>query len=98
MHVHDNVPPAQNQTFPETLRVLDNSELIAFLQGMEAWDRSPNTLESSAANDWSDLKDRMNFIVDLFRSRHLSRSVFASPFTEQQENELIAGRVPDGPL
>src|SRR5215510_1844442 len=98
MHVHDNVPPAQNQTFPETLRVLDNSELIAFLQGMEAWDRSPNTLESSGANDWSDLKDRMNFIVDLFRSRHLSRSVFASPFTEQQENELIAGRVPDGPL
>ena len=98
MHVHDNVPPARNQVFPETLRVLDNSELIAFLQGMEAWDRSPNTLESSGASDWSDLKDRMNFIVDLFRSRHLSQSVFTSPFTEQQERELMAGRVPESRL
>jgi hypothetical protein len=98
LHVHDDVPPERDQVFPETLRELENSELIAFLQGMEAWDRTPNALESSRANDWSNLKDRMNFIVDLFRSRHLSPAVFARPFTDRQEAELMAGRVPKGPL
>src|SRR5205807_2771106 len=63
LHVHNDVPPEQTQLFPETLRELENSELIAFLQGMEAWDRTPNALESSGATDWSSLEDRMNFIV-----------------------------------
>ena len=96
--VHDDVPSAQDHVFPETLRELDNSELIAFLQGMEAWDRTPNTVEASGATDWSDLRDRMNFIVDLFRTRHLSPAIFASPFTDEQDAELFAGRVPAGKL
>lgn len=98
LEVHDDVPAAQTQVFPETLRELDNAELIAFLQGMEAWDRTPNTVEASGATDWSDLRDRMNFIVDLFRTRHLSPAVFARPFTEEQEAELLAGRMPEGRL
>lgn len=52
----------------------------------------------SGATDWSSLKDRMNFIVDLFRSRHLSPAVFARPFSLTQESEVMAGRVPEGPL
>lgn len=98
LRVHHDVPAEQSCGFPETLRELDNPELIAFLEEMEAWDRSPNALEASGANDWSDLKDRMNFIVDLFRSRHLSPAVFARPFTEKQEAELLAGVRPGGPL
>jgi hypothetical protein len=97
-HVRDDVPAERNGIFPETLRELDNAELIAFLHGMEGWDRTPNALESSGATDWSDVKDRMNFIVDLFRSRHLSPSVFARPFTKKQEAELMSGRIPEGPL
>jgi hypothetical protein len=98
LHVHHDVPPDQQQIFPETLRKLDNAELIAFLEGMEAWDRTPNTLESSGAVDWSNLKDRMNFIVDLFRTRHLSSAVFAPPFTDSQETDLLAKRIPAGRL
>ncbi len=98
IHVHDDVPAECQQVFPETLRELDNAELIAFLQGMEGWDRNPNALELSRATDWSDLRDRMNFIVDLFRSRHLSPSVFSRPFTDQQEAELLSGCLPKGSL
>lgn len=98
LHVSANVPTANYEAFPETLRELDNPELIAFLEGMGGWDRTPHTLEASGATDWASLNDRMNFIVDLFRSRHLSPNILASPFTEQQEFELLAGRVPNGPL
>lgn len=98
LQVSADVPTEKNQIFPETLRELDNPELIAFLQGMGGWDRTPNDLGASQATDWADLSDRMNFIVDLFRSRHLSANIFEPPFTDAQEAELMAGRIPAGPL
>lgn len=98
LRVRADVPADQEQAFPETLRELDNPELIAFLQGMEGWDRTPNQLAASRATDWADLSDRMNFIVDLFRSRHLSPKILSRPFTEEQIVELKAGRLPRGPL
>jgi hypothetical protein len=96
--VHADVPAETEQIFPETLRELDNPELIAFLQGPEGWDRTPNDLSASHAIDWTSLSDRMNFIVDLFRSRHLSPNVCEPPFSETQEAELMAGRIPAGRL
>ena len=86
------------EPFPATLKELDNPELIAFLEGMEGWDRTPNRLEDSHAEDWGELKDRMNFIVDLFRTRHLSPEISARPFTDAQEADLRAGRLPTGPF
>jgi len=80
------------------LRDLTNPELIAFLQGMDGWDRTPNELCDSHADDWANLKDRMNFIVDLFRTRHLSPDIFTPPFTKAQESDILAGRVPSGSL
>ena len=40
----------------------------------------------------------MNFIVDLFRSRHFDPQLFSEPFTEAQRRDVIAGVVPPGPL
>jgi hypothetical protein len=93
-----DIPTLLDQPFPETLRELDNPELIAFLHGMGGWDRSPHDLSSSRATNWVDLSDRMNFIVDLFRSRHLSQHIFEPPFTERQQQDLAAGLVPRGKL
>ena len=92
-----DVPGEVDQSFPGTLRELDNPELLAFLEG-DGWDRTPNSLAGSQARDWADLRERMNFIVDLFRSRHLSPMLFAAPYTREQRAALLEGRIPTGPL
>jgi len=93
-----DVPTEKGFSFPETLRELDNSELLAFLKGLDGWDRTPDDLAGSRAKDWSALRERMNYIVDLFRSRHLHPQLFTSPYTEDQYAEIMAGRIPSGPL
>ena len=98
LQVRADVPAGQLEPFPDTLKELDNPELIAFLEGMEGWDRTPNRLKDSHAEDWGELQDRMNFIVDLFRTRHLSPEISARPFTDAQEADLRAGRLPTGPF
>jgi hypothetical protein len=92
------VPSVLGNAFPETLRTLDMPELVAFMRGMDGWDRTPDSLDGSHARDWSRLEDRMNFIVDLFRSRHLADEVFAQPFSADQCAAIRAGRMPDGRL
>jgi hypothetical protein len=44
------------------------------------------------------LEERMNFIVNLFRSRQRDPSLFDAPFSEAQLAELSEGRLPSGPL
>ena len=41
---------------------------------------------------------RMNYIVNLFRSRQQDPTLAAAPFTADQLAAMQAGRVPDGPL
>ncbi|MCC7043059.1 MAG: hypothetical protein IT183_04310 [Acidobacteria bacterium] len=98
LQVCHDLAPVRGQAFPETLRQLDLPELVAFMRGPEGWDRTPDDLGGSRAEDWSRLDDRMNFIVDLFRSRHLSPDVWAAAFTDRQAEVIRSGRVPDGPL
>ena len=71
---------------------------MGFLSGEGGWDRTPNDLVGSRAADWSNIRDRMNFIVDLFRSRHLDEGLFCDPFTDAQCRAVLAGTVPSGPL
>lgn len=96
--VDEDVERWKGASFPETLTHLDNRDLVSFLSGEGGWDRTPNDLAGSRASDWSDIRDRMNFIVDLFRSRHLDEGLFAAPFTDAQRREVLAGAVPAGPL
>lgn len=98
LRVGADVPHHEGQAFPETLREIELPELVAFLQGFDGWDRTPNSVAGSQAGDWSNLEDRMNFIVDLFRSRHLAHEVFAAPYSDDQLAALREGRVPAGQL
>jgi hypothetical protein len=43
------------------------------------WDRTPDSTHATAAADWSDLSDRMNFILDLFRSYQADERLTTHP-------------------
>lgn len=98
MKVSRDVTCRGSSAFPDTLRTIETPELDAFLSGPQGWDRTPNTTVGSAAHDWTKLSDRMNFIVDLFRSRQTDPNLFRPPFTASQRDMIVAGRVPLGPL
>lgn len=96
--VGEDVEPWQGAPYPQTLAHLADEELVEFLSGRDGWDRTPNDLAGSRAADWSNIRDRMNYIVDLFRSRHLDPGLFSEPFTPAQTREVLAGNVPRGHL
>jgi hypothetical protein len=50
------------------------------------------------ASNWCDLRQRMHYIVHLFRAYALEASLFARPFTGAQVARFRAGSVPDGEL
>ena len=55
-------------------------------------------MQGSGADDWSRLGDRMRYIFEYFRSRQRDDSLLAPPFSAAQEEDMLAGRVPAGPL
>lgn len=96
IHLGDNVPRlADGAMFPAELAVIDNPELRALLTAL---DRTPDTLAGSAANDWARLDDRMNYIVDLFRSRQRDRALRQPPFSARQVAAIRDFHCPYGPL
>jgi hypothetical protein len=98
MRVSENVAPDRGAAFPATLATIEDRDLAALLDGPGGLDRTPDSLDGSAADDWTELSDRMNFICDLFRSRQLDPELFEPPYTDAQDAAIAAGRVPDGPL
>lgn len=98
MRVSADVPTRGAAPFPETLRTIEDPELESLLCGPQGWDRTPDTPAGSAARDWTKISDRMNFIVDLFRSRQTDPNLFDAPFSDDQREAILAGRVPAGPL
>jgi len=88
-----NVGRGLQYAFPPNLAQLQNQELKALLYDL---DRSPNTVLGSAADDWSDLSDRMNFIADLFRAWQQTPRLFLPPFTPTQTQTIRAGQLPHG--
>ena len=70
---------------------LKAADLLAFLVGPGGWDRTPDSLVGSQAGDWTQIRERMNFIVDLFRSRHLDPTLFSAPYTPEQQIALLNG-------
>lgn len=81
--------------FPAALRTIENADLRDLLVLL---DRTPDRLAGSAARDWGNLGDRMNLIVDLFRSRQQDERLYQPPFTAEQVEYLRAGERPAGPL
>lgn len=81
--------------FPPLLAEIANAELRALLASV---DPTPDSLRHSGAVDWADLPDRVHFIVDLFRTRHMTSELFDPPYTPEQVANLKAGRIPAGRL
>ena len=94
MRVSRDVTARGAAAFPETLRTIELPELACLLDGPGGLDRTPNSLHGSGAGDWTELADRMNFIVDLFRSRQFDENLFAPPFPQAEWDALIR-RHPD---
>ncbi|WP_223635475.1 hypothetical protein [Corallococcus sp. EGB] len=81
--------------FPADLMRLEHPELRALMKQL---DRTPDDTAGSAARDWGSLKDRMNLVVDLFRSRQQDRVLSQPPFTPAQVEAFQQGRMPAGRL
>jgi hypothetical protein len=98
MKVSVDVPTRGPSPFPDTLMTIEAPDLANLLVGPHGWDRTPNSPVGSAAGDWTNLSDRMNFIVDLFRSRQADPGLFTPPYSDGQREAILTGRPPDGPL
>jgi hypothetical protein len=98
LRVSRDVPRVGSRRFPDTLKTIETTELADFLFGPQGWDRTPDTLTGSAAQNWTELEDRMNFIVDLFRSRQSEPVLFTPPYSDEQRAMIVTGQVPSGPL
>ena len=90
-----DVPSLDGVLFPQVL--LDLSGTPAG-DAVRAWDRTNGTGKPSGADDWCELKDRMNYIVNLFRSRQRDPTLFDPPFSDQQLVAMARGQVPPPPL
>jgi len=96
LQLGEDLPPlADGNAYPIELRELDSREANEVVANL---DHTPDTTRGSAAHDWTRLADRMNFIVDYFRSRQQSRELLAAPFTLAQVSAIEAGKIPRGEL
>ena len=81
--------------FPEELAEIRNPALLKVLAEL---DHSSNSSKGSAAKDWGDLGERMNFIADFFRSAQQDKQLFWPPFNAEQTALIKQGIVPGGKL
>jgi hypothetical protein len=85
--------PQRPGGFPADLAHLTLEDLLALIRH---FDENPDSIVLSGANNWADLKDRMGFIVELFRSRQQDQKLLSvPPFDECELRDLTRGRVPD---
>jgi hypothetical protein len=92
----DDVPPRAGQPmFPNDLEHIKEAALDDFFR---EFDQTGGTGVGSAARDWAELAQRMNYIVNLFRSRQQDCEWLFPPFTDVQWAEMQEGRVPAGGL
>ncbi len=82
-------------SFPESLKSLNNPDLLLLLQQV---DPTPDSPEASGAVDWAALPDRLHYIVDLFRSHQETLDLLEMPFTEEQTKVIKENKIPEGDL
>ena len=81
--------------YPEPLRDPADPELVELLARYEPVPPAP---DDCGARDWSDLDQRMHYLVHLFCSLHRWEELAQPPFTDGQVATLIGGELPDGEL
>jgi hypothetical protein len=81
------VPPVFLQASDETLRSFERAFHECRPDGGDC-----------AATDWCDLRQRMHYIIHLFRAYAEEPALFSSPFTPEQVACFESGMVPEGDL
>jgi hypothetical protein len=81
--------------YPEVLRNPTDNELCELLMRLEP---VPLAADDCGARDWSDLGQRMHYIVHLFCAFHLRSELLCEPYTPEQVASLSRGVVPGGEL
>jgi hypothetical protein len=84
-----------SDAYPEPLREPADAELIELRGRFEPVPPAPDLC---GARDWSDLDQRMHYIVHLFCAFHLRDELVRPPFTPEQVASFMSGDVPDGEL
>jgi hypothetical protein len=82
-----------SDAYPDTLDEPADAELTELLARFEPVAPAP---DDCGARDWSDLHQRMHYIVHMFRAFHLSEQLSRPPFTPEQVATFSRGVVPDG--
>ena len=90
LHVGRDLDAIAGRCYPSTLSTLAGPETVAVVEQLRRPARAPASLVASGAANWADLADRMNYIVDLFRSRHLEAGVFEAPYSPAETEQLRA--------
>jgi hypothetical protein len=81
--------------YPDALVESTDPELNALLARFEP---VPPAADDCGARDWSDLHQRMHYIVHLFRAFQLNEQLGQAPFTPEQVAAFTGGVVPQGDL
>jgi hypothetical protein len=81
--------------YPQALAEPADAELTELLAQFEPAAPAP---DDCGARDWSDLQQRMHYIVHMFCAFHLSEQLASPPFTPEQVTSFSRGIVPDGEL
>jgi hypothetical protein len=95
LDLRQDIPPLPEGMFPLGLRALSGTPAEA---SYAQWDTTAATGNPAGAHDWAELDERMNFIVNLFRSRQQDPTLFDPPFSAAQLAVLQQGQLPPGPL
>ena len=81
--------------YPQELDEPVNPELTQLLTRFEPVAPAP---DDCGARDWSDLDQRMHYIMHMFRAFHLSEEISRPPFSAEQVASFRRGIVPDGEM
>ena len=79
--------------YPEALAEPADADLAELLARFEPVPPAP---DDCGARDWSDLDQRMHYIVHMFRALHFSEQLARPPFSPEQVASFTEGIVPDG--
>lgn len=80
---------------PSIFRGSPHPVLAVFIK---EYDPCPPGVSECGADDWCNLRQRMHYILHLFRAFAEEPRLFAAPFTPEQTASFRAGRVPAGEL
>ena len=78
LSVSQDIAGGLDSAFPPTLSELRSEELKQFLR---KWSEDLGPTRRTAASDWTNLGQRMRYILDLFRFFHLDPDVVSAPST-----------------